>query len=153
MFGFIEHYKSGGVARCYESAVEFANFRSVSSRETNSHFGRDISQRRQHRDHSQNAERLNSRTCRRVSAENHAIELLQFLRGPQSEERGPLIAIVDNLQRPFGLLAQTDDLIVRQRQPARYLCRSDLTPESKDRQYEWCSEFRTSAPRPPFAVR
>ena len=117
----------------------------------------------QQRNHAQNAQWLHSRARRRVRAQDHPVELPQFFGRPQREQGRPLISVVDNLQRPRGLLAQSYDLVIRQRGVAPIDVSNDISVgrqhnvfvdqswsrESRGRRYGWCSESRTCAPRPP----
>src|SRR5450631_572552 len=69
----VEQILSGGLLRCVEedesrfasggnqAAVEVAHFCRVSGCQADRHFRGDFAERRQHRDHAQNAERLNAR--------------------------------------------------------------------------------------------
>ena len=97
-----------------QAAIQAAHFRGVAGREADRHFCRNFSQRRQHRNHAQNAERLHSRACGRIRAENHAMQLLQFFRRSQREQSGALISVMNDFERARRTLAQLDDLIVGQ---------------------------------------
>ena len=65
-----------------QAAIQIPDLRRVAGGKADRDFGRYLSERRQHRNHPQDSERLYARTGRRVGAQNYAIELLQFFCRP-----------------------------------------------------------------------
>ena len=105
----------GGAADLDHAAVELAHPRGVAGGKAERQFGRHLAERGQQRHHAQDAERLHAGAGRRVGAEDDAAELAQLARGPQREERGALVAVVNEFEAALAPLADAADLVVGQR--------------------------------------
>ena len=115
MLGAIHEDEIGGAADFDEPAIERAHARRVAGRKAECDFGGNVAERRQHRDHPDDAERLHAGAGRRVGAEDHAVQFAELLRGAQREQRRAFVAVVHELEAALAAFAEADDLIVGQR--------------------------------------
>ena len=167
MLRLVHEDEIGRAADLDQAAVEFAHPRGVAGGEAEREFGRHIAERRQHRDHAQDAERLHAGAGRRIGAEDDAVELAHVARDAQRVERRALVAVVDQFEAALAALADAADLVVGQggvaaidmadrrrcRLPAPRPRRSGRSRGSTGRRYGWCSGCRICAPSPPSSSR
>ena len=111
MLRAVQEHEIGGAAFFDQTAIQIAHPRGVAGGEAERGFGWNIPQRRQHRDHPQNAERLHARSCRAVGAQDYPFGLIQFERGTQREQRRLFVAVMDDLDARAALFAEAPDLI------------------------------------------
>src|SRR5262249_62112911 len=93
--------------------MQVADSRRVASCKTDGNLGRNFSERAQHRDQAHNAERLNTRSRRRIGTQYHSLELSELFGGAQGEECCFFIPVMNNLEGTRRVLAERDDLIIR----------------------------------------
>ena len=115
MLGFVDHHESGGAARGNQSAVQFSDFRRVAGGKTDCDLGRYLSERRQHRNHAQDAERLHPRPAgESVPRITRSSCFSSFaVRSVSNAARSLPLWTTSNARVRF--LAQSHDLIVGQR--------------------------------------
>src|SRR5262245_40666310 len=104
MLRLVEQDEVGGAADLDQPAIELAQARSVAGSEAEGDLRGKITQRREHRNHADDAERLHPGTRGRVGAEDHALELSELPGRAQSEQGSTLVAVVHQLQSAAALL-------------------------------------------------
>src|SRR5437763_17022528 len=98
MLGTVEEDEVRRPAELDQATVEVAEARGVAGREAEGDLRRHVAERGKHRDHAEDAERLDAGAGGRVGAEDDALELLELPRRAEREERGALVAVVDELE-------------------------------------------------------
>ena len=114
----VEEHEIGRLANFDQTAVERPHSRGVAGGETESDLGRNVAERRKHRDHPEDSQRLHAGARRRVGSQDHPLELVKLFGGAQREKRRTLVAVVHEFEPAPAALAKARDLTVGQRRVA-----------------------------------
>ena len=89
-----------------QTAIESPDPGRVAGAEAEGGLDGDLPEGRQHGDHAQDPEGLHARTGRPVGAEQHPVELVEFLGRAEGDQGRAFVAVVDDLDAPPALLAE-----------------------------------------------
>ncbi len=111
----VEDHEVGRAAGLDDAAIQPPQPRRVAGGEAEGGLGRNVAERGEHGDETEDAERLHARAGRGVGAEDDLMELVELSRGAQREQRRTQVAVVHELDAARALLDEFDDLIVGKR--------------------------------------